>query len=173
MAIRKIRIYGDEILRQKAEELDAITPEIKELIRDMIDTMKEAPGVGLAAPQVGVSVRLIIVSFNLDTDRQEIKTFINPEIIWHGTGRESCEEGCLSVPDYVGDVSRWKEIRIRALDEFGNPLELCVDGLSARVIQHEIDHLDGVMFVDKLPPLKRDIVKRKLKKKIKREMQSV
>lgn len=163
--IRKIKIYGDTVLKQVAEPVTEFDDDLKYLIDDMIATMLQAPGIGLAAPQIGVSKRIIIVTFGLEEDRNDIRPLINPEILSHGRDRDVCEEGCLSVPDYVADVERWTQIEVNAVDSEGVPLHFSIEGFTARIIQHEIDHLNGVLFVDRLSPLKKEIVRRKLRKK--------
>jgi len=169
MAEREIRTYGDAVLRRTADPVEEITPEIQRLARDMLESMQKAPGIGLAAPQVGESIRLIIVTDGLEEDRPVPRIFINPEIIWHNDSIETHEEGCLSVPDITGVVPRWTRIKIRAMDLNGDPVEETLEGWTARVFQHEYDHLEGVLFIDRLPRLKRDLVKRRLKKRLKSE----
>ena len=169
MSILKIRTYGDPVLRQETKEISEISPEIHELIDDMIHTMRIAPGIGLAAPQVGKPIKLIIVTMGLDTNQSNIIALINPVITWCSDEFEIMEEGCLSIPDTNADVKRYREITVQAIDENGEKKEWQLYGLDARVAQHEIDHINGTLFIDRLPPLRQDIVKRKLKKKIKRE----
>ncbi|MBN1354757.1 peptide deformylase [bacterium] len=166
---RKIRIYGDPVLRQRASEIPTISPEIRFLMTQMKETMQNARGVGLAAPQVGESIRVIVVMFGADTDQSSIRGLINPEIIWHSEETDMCEEGCLSVPDTSARIKRWIEIKVRAVDEEGNPVEFSASNLTARIIQHEIDHLDGILFIDRLSMLKQEIIVRKLKKALKKE----
>ncbi|MCD4655057.1 peptide deformylase [bacterium] len=165
----EIKTYGDSILRKKARHIGSITSETRKLAFNMLETMEKAPGIGLAAPQVGVSVRLIIVTFGLEIERLEARVFINPEILWHNDEVEKCEEGCLSVPDVTGIVSRWTKIGIRVTDLDGNISEEEIDGWAARIFQHEFDHLEGVLFIDRLSRLKRDLVKRRLKKRLREE----
>jgi peptide deformylase len=169
MAEMEIKIYGDPVLRQRAREVQEITPEITSLIEKMRETMAQAPGIGLAAPQVGESVRVILVTFGLSEDKPDVRALINPEIIWHSDDSDVCEEGCLSVPETTAKIKRWTEVKIRALDENGNTMELHVDGFTPRIIQHEIDHLDGILFIDRVSSLKQDIIKRKLKKFLEKE----
>ncbi|HPQ40019.1 MAG TPA: peptide deformylase, partial [bacterium] len=118
---------------------------------------------------VGESIRLIIVTYGLEEDRPEARILINPEILWHNDTVESCEEGCLSVPDITGVVPRWTQIRIRAMDINGKVIEEVLEGWTARIFQHEYDHLEGILFIDRLPRLKRDLVRRRLKKRLKQE----
>ncbi|MCI7813465.1 MAG: peptide deformylase [Lachnospiraceae bacterium] len=142
MAIRTIRIMGDEILEKKCREVKEMTPRIQELIRDMLDTMYEAGGVGLAAPQVGVLKRIVVI----DTDGTA-HVLINPEII-EQSGSQTGQEGCLSLPGKCGMVTRPNKVRVRAFDENMEPFELEGEALLARAICHECEHLDGVMYVE-------------------------
>ena len=151
----KIRIYGDEVLRRKAEPVKAITPELVDLAREMLQAMYDAPGIGLAAPQVGVPIRLIVVDVSKEDQTPEPHIFFNPVVVpAEGDNPLSpYEEGCLSVPEIWANVMRPSRIDLTALNEKGESVELRnVDGLLARVIQHEVDHLDGVLFVDRISP---------------------
>lgn len=143
MALREIRELGDEILRKKAKPVKAVTPRIKELIGDMFDTMYDAQGIGLAGPQVGVLRRIVVI----DLGENPI-TLINPVII-EKDGSQVGEEGCLSVPGKVGIVERAEHVKVRAQDADLKEFEIEGEGLLARCFQHEIDHLDGIMYVDK------------------------
>ena len=145
MALLRIRTFGDPVLRQRAGEVTKITDVHRRLIKDMIDTMRDAPGVGLAAPQVGVMERIFVWEVE-----EEHGALINPEIVKRSRKRITEEEGCLSLPGLVYPVERNYEVRVRALDENGNEIEIVGDDLLARVFQHEIDHLDGVLFIDHL-----------------------
>ena len=149
MSILDIRVLGDSILRQATTPVAAMTEELHRLVADMFDTMHHARGIGLAAPQVGRTERLAVVE--IDGDRIVL---INPEVI-ERAGRSKGEEGCLSIPDIYADVERPGRITVRALDVRMEPFERDVDGLMARCIQHEIDHLDGKLFIDYLSVLKR------------------
>lgn len=149
MSILDIRVYGDPILRRPTQPIAEITDEIRTLIDDMFETMHAADGVGLAAPQVGRSERLAIME--MDNVRY---VMINPEIVLR-EGREKGEEGCLSIPDLTGTVERAEHIIVRALDEQGEPYQLEGRGLLARCVQHEIDHLDGKLYIDYLSVLKK------------------
>jgi peptide deformylase len=146
VAILRIRTFGDPVLRQRAREVDKITDLHKKLIADMFDTMREAPGVGLAAPQVGVMERIFVWEHE---DRSG--AFITPNIVTRSTDREEDEEGCLSLPGIVYPVGRSSEVTIEGLDAEANPVSIDASGLLARIFQHEVDHLDGVLFVDLLP----------------------
>lgn len=149
MAILDIRVLGDPILRQATTPVARMTEELHRLIADMFDTMHHARGIGLAAPQVGRSERLTVVE--IDDERLVL---INPEVV-ERAGKAKGEEGCLSIPDIYGDVERPKTVTVQALDEQMQPFEVEADGLMARCIQHEIDHLDGKLFIDYLSVLKR------------------
>jgi peptide deformylase len=157
----EIRFLGDPVLRQAADEVDAIGEDLRELAAQMFEAMYDADGVGLAAPQVGVSKRLFVV----DTQEpdQEACAIINPVIVGR-TGSERGEEGCLSLPGLTGDVERSVEIVVEGQNLDGEPLLIEADGLLSRVIQHEIDHLDGILFIDRLSPIKRKLLLKKWKK---------
>ena len=165
MAVLTVRKYGDPILRRRAEPVGEVTPEIRAILRDMIDTMYREVGVGLAAPQVGISLRLMVVD---DEKGRGPRALVNPEIVDQG-GRVVAEEGCLSIPGIFAPVARAEWVRLEAQDEEGQPVTVETKGLSARVIQHEMDHLDGVLFIDRLDAVRRDRVKRAIKKEGLRE----
>ena len=160
MAILTIRRYGDPILRRRAQPVPAVTPEIRTLIGDMVETMYHLVGIGLAAPQVGISLRVIIVD---DERGSGALPLINP-IITDTRGGVGGEEGCLSIPGIFGMIERFEWVRVEAVGEDGKPRSLEAEGLRARVIQHEIDHLDGILFIDRLDKISRDRLKRKIKK---------
>ena len=160
MAILKVRKYGDPVLRRKAEPVREVTPEIRRIIDDMVDTMYEEVGIGLAAPQVGVSLRLMVVG---DEDGRGAQAVINPVIV-ERNGEITAEEGCLSLPGIFGPVARAERIRVEAQDVNGRELTIEARGLRARVLQHEMDHLDGILFIDHLDAMVRDRIKRKIKK---------
>jgi len=166
---RRIKIYGDSILKQVAEPVTQFDEELDRLIEDMKETMDRAPGIGLAAPQIGVSKRVIIVTFGLDEGHPEVRELINPNIVAHSREREVCEEGCLSVPDYTADVERWSQIEVEAFLRDGTPIFLKEKGTTARIIQHETDHLNGVLFVDRLSPIKKEFAHRKLRRRLRKE----
>ncbi len=163
MAIRTILHYPDPRLRQKAEPVAGVSPEISSLIDDMAETMYAAPGVGLAATQIGEPHRLFLVDIASEDEPSDLKVFINPEIL-ERRGSQIWEEGCLSFPGVSEDVKRAAYVRVRALDRAGEPFELEAEGLLAVAIQHEHDHLDGVLMVDHLGVLKKKIVQRKMQK---------
>ncbi len=158
--VLKVLKYGDPILRRKAAPIGDVTPEIKTLIADMIETMYDQVGIGLAAPQVGIPLRLIVVD---DERAGGTRPLINPAITAQ-RGSVEGEEGCLSIPGIFATVVRADWVRVEALDGDGTSLELEASGLLARVIQHEIDHLDGILFIDRLDKVTRDRIKRKIKK---------
>ena len=161
MSIRPVRIYGDPVLRQKSGEVTAFDDELRKLAEDMHETMHVYRGVGLAANQVGVAQRVIVVDVPIEDDDRAIYTLVNPEVLSR-SGSESGEEGCLSMPGIYEDVIRSLKVRVRAHDEHGRPFELDAEGYLARALQHEIDHIDGVLFVDRLSPLKRQFLRRTL-----------
>ena len=145
MALRKIVEAGDEVLRKKCRPISEVTERIRELIDDMFETLYDAQGVGLAAPQVGVMRRLFVVDLG---DGSGQKVLINPEIV-ESRGEEDGEEGCLSIPDRVGRVIRPEYIKIKGLDREGNPVEYEAEGLLARAFSHDYDHLEGILYTDK------------------------
>ena len=159
MARLSVRLYGDPILRTVAEPVTAVTPEIKTIIADMTETMWHQVGVGLAAPQVGISLRILV----MDDGKRGARALLNPSIT-DRRGSVVEEEGCLSIPGVFADVERSKWISVAAMDENGAPIAFEAQGLQAKVIQHEIDHLDGVLFIDRLPPVTRDRIKKRIQK---------
>jgi peptide deformylase len=162
MALLHILEYPDPRLKKVASPVTAFTPEIEKLVRDMAETMYAAPGVGLAATQVDVHKRVIVIDIS-DT-KDDLRVFINPELV-AAEGEVECEEGCLSVPGYYDKVTRAEKITVRAQDARGEAFELTTDGLLAVCIQHEMDHLEGKVFVEKLSALKRARLLAKLRKK--------
>ena len=162
MARLEVRILGDPVLRQKAEPVGTITDEMRQLIRDMFDTMYAEEGVGLAAPQVGVSERIIIV----DPHEEGTEPFalINPEILDASKETEKGEEGCLSIPGLRDLVERSTRVRVRGMSPEGEQREFEAEDLLARILQHEIDHVDGVLFIDRVSPLKRKLLLAKWQK---------
>jgi len=166
MAILPIRIYGDPVLRKKAAPIGEITDEIRKFVDDMAVTMFDAPGIGLAAPQVGKSVRLFIVDPHLgesESDTQEFVAFINPVLREKSDDRVLIEEGCLSLPDIRADVERPRTLTVDFTDLHGERHTAEVGGMLARVIQHENDHLDGILFVDRINPVRRRLLGKQLK----------
>jgi peptide deformylase len=161
MAVRPVRIYGDPVLRQKAADVVTFDESLLALITDLYDTMKAYNGLGLAAPQIGVSQRVFVLDVPRDDETHDRFAVINPTLD-ERSGKESSEEGCLSMPGINEEVVRATDLRLRGFDEHGKPFEKRVDGLLARAIQHETDHLDGVLFTDRLSPLKRQFLRRQL-----------
>jgi len=162
MAQLHILEYPDPRLKKVAAPVTTFTPDIEKLVRDMAETMYAAPGVGLAATQVDVHKRVIVI--DLSDTRDDLRVFINPELVASG-GEAECVEGCLSVPGYYDKVTRAAQITVRAMDARGVPFELTTDGLLAVCIQHEMDHLEGKVFVEKLSALKRARLLARLRKK--------
>lgn len=163
MADTKIKKYGSDVLRQVAEPIEEITDEIRQLANEMLKAMYDSEGVGLAAPQIGVSKRIIVLDVDPYDPSCEPIALINPEIV-ERTGREDSEEGCLSVPDVRGEVKRSENVTVEALDLDGKKVRIEATDLLARAIQHEIDHLNGVLFVDHLGRLKQQLIKKQLRK---------
>jgi peptide deformylase len=161
--IRPILKYGDTTLHERAQVVDAITPDVDRLIADMIETMYAAPGVGLAAPQVGVPLRIFVVDVSVGRDPAGLHVMINPEFV-ERDGMQLEEEGCLSVPGFNATVVRPSRAVLKGLDRHGEAQQLVGSGLLARAFQHEMDHLDGTLFVDRLRGLKRDLIVRKIRK---------
>jgi peptide deformylase len=159
VALLTVRLYGDPVLRQVAAPVRDITADIKRIIADMTETMWHQVGIGLAAPQVGLPYRILV----MDDGKGGAQTLINPEIESRsGTVRE--EEGCLSLPGVFGVVERSKTITVKTTDADGKSVSFEATGLKARIVQHELDHLDGVLFIDRLPPVTRDRIKKKIQK---------
>ena len=161
--IRPILKYGDSLLHDRAQAVDAITADIDRLIDDMIETMYAAPGVGLATPQVGVPLRVFVVDVSVGRDPNGLHVMINPEFV-ERDGMQLEEEGCLSVPGFNATVVRPSRAVLKGLSRQGEPQQLEGSGLLARAFQHEMDHLDGTLFVDRLRGLKRDLIVRKIRK---------
>ncbi|MEE9388090.1 MAG: peptide deformylase [Paracoccaceae bacterium] len=170
MSIIPILIHPDPRLKKVAKPVGALTKDLRKLADDMLQTMYEAPGIGLAAPQIGVLLRLFVMDcIKEDGAKPEPTVLFNPEITWVSEELNTYEEGCLSIPDLYADVERPAEARVRWMDIDGNIQEEQFDGLWATCVQHEIDHLDGKLFIDYLKPLKRQMITRKMVK-LKREL---
>ncbi len=161
--IRPILKYGDQTLHEPAKPVAAITQDIERLIDDMVATMYAAPGIGLAAPQVGIPLRVIVVDLSLGRDPYALIVLVNPEFV-ERDGDQLEEEGCLSVPGFNATVVRPGRVVIRGLDRGGTPRQHEGTGLLARAFQHEMDHLDGTLFVDRLRGIKRDLIVKKIRK---------
>jgi len=163
MAILPIRIYPDPVLRAKCRKVEEFDGRLRKLASDMVETMHAAPGVGLAAPQVGVELRLAVVDTSVGEDPSLLKVLVNPEVV-RREGQESDVEGCLSLPGITDKVDRPVAVTVRAQDLAGQPFELEATEYLARAVCHEIDHLDGVLFTDHLRGLRKERVRRQLKK---------
>jgi len=161
--IRPILKYGDRVLHERAGNVADITPEVDQLVTDMIETMYAAPGVGLAAPQVGVPLRVFVVDISVGRDPNGLIVMINPEFV-ERDGMQLEDEGCLSVPGFNATVVRPSRAVIKALDRSGQEQQVEGAGLLARAFQHEMDHLDGTLFVDRLRGIKRDLIVKKIRK---------
>ena len=169
MPIRPLLVLPDPRLRLKSEPVKDISEEVRALARDMLDTMYDAPGVGLAAIQIGVPRRVVTMDVSKsETERQPL-VLVNPEVIWSSEETRTYEEGCLSIPEYYEEVERPERVRFRYTNLEGETVEADADGLLATCVQHEIDHLNGVLFIDYLSKLKRDRVTKKFSKAAKRE----
>jgi peptide deformylase len=165
MPIRPIVKYGDPVLHGPAEPVEEIDDSIRTLLADMVQTMYAAPGIGLAAPQIGVPLRVIVIDLSVGEDPTQLIQLVNPEFL-ERDGEQSEEEGCLSVPGYGGTPARPARVKVRGLDPEGNERVHEGTELLARAFGHEIDHIDGLLFVDRLSPLKRDLMKRRLRKRV-------
>ncbi|MCS6878230.1 MAG: peptide deformylase [Geminicoccaceae bacterium] len=164
MAVRRILIAPHPLLKLKARPVERFDEELSRLLDDMLETMYRAPGIGLAAPQIGVSLRAVVVDLAKEGEPRAPLRIVNPEITWYSDELVTMEEGCLSLPEQFAEVTRPRAVRLRYRDERGGEHELEAEGLLARCLQHEVDHLDGILFVDRLSPLKRNIIMRKLAK---------
>jgi peptide deformylase len=169
MSLRQIILHPDPRLKTPAKPVVDITSEMRRLADDMLETMYDAPGIGLAAPQVGVLARMLVMDCaRKETEAPRPLVLINPEVVWSSEDRSTYEEGCLSIPDQYADVERPSQVRVQWTGLDGKPAEEHFDGLWATCVQHEIDHLDGKLFIDYLTPLKRQLITRKMQK-LKRE----
>lgn len=162
MTIRKLHLLGSPVLRQRAAPVAVVDDAVRELVDDLFETMRAAKGVGLAANQVGIARRVAVVDVG-DDDRPPL-ALINPRIVATSDERETAEEGCLSIPELYGDVERAVTITLEALDRDGRPYRTAVSGFKGRAVQHEVDHLDGVLFLDHLSAVKRGLMLAKWKK---------
>ena len=164
MTIRKILTEPDPFLRQKSNEVEEVNDEIRFLMDDMLETMYKAPGIGLAAIQVGVPKRVIVMDLSRDDEKKNPLYFVNPELITNSDNNAAYEEGCLSVPGQFAEINRPDKCKVKYLDYNGNEQILNADGLLATCIQHEIDHLEGILFIDYLSKLKKSMIVKKLSK---------
>ena len=165
MALLNVLCYPDPRLFKVAKPVAQVDSRIRKIVADMADTMYDAPGVGLAATQVDIHERIVVI--DVSDDQNELMVFINPEIVWASAEKKSWREGCLSVPEYYDEVERSAEIRVKALDIHGKEFEIEADGLLAVCLQHELDHLQGKVFVEYLSILKRTRISQKMKKRAK------
>ena len=159
MAILPVRLYGDPVLRRRSERVDTVTPEIEAMLDAMVETMHASVGIGLAATQVGIERRMLV----LDEGKGVVGAYLNPVIVELG-GTQVAEEGCLSLPGIYADVRRAEWVVVEAQDRIGAAIRRRAGGLVARVFQHEIDHLDGVLFIDRIDRVTRDRIKRRIKR---------
>ena len=167
MVKRKIIIEPDPILRRKSENLDTVDDTVRNLMDDMLETMYAAPGIGLAAVQVGVLKRIIVIDLSKDGQKKDPLFIVNPQITFKSDELISYEEGCLSIPNQFAEVKRPSSCKVNFLDYNGKKREINADGLLATCVQHEVDHLNGVLFIDHLSKLKKDIIIKKTKKQVK------
>ncbi len=165
MAVLEIKKYPDIILREKTEPVKEFNAELRKLIDDMIETMYAAPGVGLAANQIGVSKQVLVVDVSSKEEQVPLIVLINPEVISFD-GKIETEEGCLSVPGYLTIVNRAEKINVTGLDRNGKPIEINAEGLLSRALQHEIDHINGILFIDRVGRIKKEFFKKRYLKKI-------
>lgn len=163
MAIRTIITFPNPVLRETAKKVTTFDDELQKLAMDMGETMYDAPGIGLAANQIGVLLQIVVIDISETEEEKKFITLVNPEIS-EGQGCVTGEEGCLSVIEYMSNVDRYQKIKVNAQDLDGKPLEFEAEDHFARVIQHEVDHLLGKLFIDRISPLKRNMYKKKLKK---------
>jgi len=168
MALREIIILPDKRLRLVSAPAKSVDPELRLLIDDMFETMYEAPGIGLAAIQIGVPKRVIVMDLAKKDEPKEPRVFVNPQVLWRSDEKATYEEGCLSIPEFYEEVERSAKVRVKFLDVTGVEQELEASGLLATCLQHEIDHLDGVLFIDHISRLKRERVIKKFAKAAKR-----
>ena len=176
MAIRKILTEPNKILREKSLRVENVDKDIQLLMDDMLETLYAAPGIGLAAIQVGVAKRVIVMDLSRDRDKESKRNpvyFVNPEITWKSEEKFTYEECCLSVPNQFAEIDRPKQCHVKHLDYNGNPQELKAEGLLATCIQHEIDHLEGILFIDYLSKLKKEMIIKKLSKQTKDNIERI
>jgi peptide deformylase len=169
MALREIIKLPDKRLRLRSEPIKRIDATIRKLVDDLFETMYEAPGIGLAAIQIGVPKRVVTMDLSKKEDDHKPQTFINPEVIWKSAETSKYEEGCLSIPEFYEEVERPAQVKVKYLDIDGNAQEIEASGLLATCLQHEIDHINGVLFIDYISKLKRDRIVKKFAKAAKKE----
>jgi peptide deformylase len=168
MALREIITLPDKRLRLKSEPVKGIDKDLRKLVDDMFETMYDAPGIGLAAIQIGVPRRVVTMDLAKKDEPKAPQVFLNPEVVWSSDARTTHEEGCLSIPEYYEEVERPASVKVRYMDLDGKQHEIEADGLLATCLQHEIDHINGVLFIDYISKLKRDMVLKKFRKAAKR-----
>jgi len=164
MTIKPLIILPDPVLRQVSKPVERVDDSLRKLADDMLETMYDAPGIGLAAIQIGLPLRLLVIDLAKEDDEPAPHVFINPEILDSSDDRSVYEEGCLSIPEYYAEVERPASVRVKYVDRDGQQQEMMAEGLMATCLQHEIDHLNGVLFIDHISKLKRDMVMRKFRK---------
>ncbi|MBB6011703.1 peptide deformylase [Aquamicrobium sp. NLF2-7] len=164
MTIKPLIILPDPLLRQVSKPVERVDDSLRRLADDMLETMYDAPGIGLAAIQIGLPMRLLVIDLAKEDDEPAPHVFVNPEILESSDERSVYEEGCLSIPEYYAEVERPASVRVKYVDRDGKEQEIKAEGLMATCLQHEIDHLNGVLFIDHISKLKRDMVMRKFRK---------
>ena len=164
MTVRKILIIPNNVLRKKSSKVEKIDKNIKNLMDDMLETMYEAPGIGLAAIQIGIPKRIVVMDLSKDPEKKNPMYFVNPEITWKSDSKSTYEEGCLSIPNQFAKIDRPEKCNVKFIDYDGKQKELKAEGLLSTCIQHEIDHLNGILFIDYLSKLKKDIIIKKVSK---------
>ncbi len=164
MSIKPLVILPDPLLRQVSKPVESFDVDLRKFSADMLDTMYDAPGIGLAAIQVGTPLQMLVIDLAKEDEPKAPQVYINPQVLWSSDERNIYEEGCLSIPDYYAEVERPKRVRVSYFDIEGKPQEVEADGLLATCLQHEIDHLNGILFIDYISRLKREMVVKKFKK---------
>ncbi|MHC1546956.1 peptide deformylase [Phyllobacterium sp. K27] len=164
MSIKPLVILPDPLLRQVSKPVASFDADLRKFSTDMLDTMYDAPGIGLAAIQVGAPIQMLVIDLAKEDEPKAPQVYVNPKVLWSSDERNVYEEGCLSIPDYYAEVERPKQVRVSYFDIEGKPQEVEADGLLATCLQHEIDHLNGVLFIDYISRLKREMVVKKFKK---------
>ena len=172
MALKEIKILPDKILREKSVPVEKVNNEIRKLMDDMLQTMYAAPGIGLAAIQIGIAKRVVVMDLSKDKEKKDPFYLVNPEIVWKSENLVSYEEGCLSIPNQFAEIDRPEKCHVKFLDYFGKQQLIKADGLFSTCIQHEIDHLNGILFIDYLSKLKKNMIIKKLSKQ-KKELERV
>ena len=172
MTVKKILTEPDPFLRQKSQTVEKVDDDMRQLMDDMLDTMYNAQGIGLAAIQIGTPKRVIVIDLLKEKEKKNPLYFVNPEIVWSSKEEATYEEGCLSVPGQFAEIDRPNKCHVKYLDYDGNKRELKAEGLLATCIQHEIDHLEGILFIDYLPKLKKSLIAKKLSKQ-KKELERI